>query len=251
MDSLKEMTFFKSESSSSELANQFQMLLDKFCAHIKKEGLANVTSYTQDSLDRFHTLPSDKKITIIKNFHDYYELCVECVAAGISLKDGRKMLWKLLPTLGLRPTSDLFDNLHDDHVIEVYRPDFTQVFRNIKFLELCSYPIADLYIQPWTELFDRPQQITNSIIKSIQKCLSTGTATSCDVPVHELYERSSSMNQILKIEQGRFSPLFDKFGKPAAFVGTLNATIISRNITVNSNRAATKQRSLHLEEKLP
>ena len=136
MDSLKEMTFFKSESSSSELANQFQMLLDKFCAHIKKEGLANATSYTQDSLDRFHTLPSDKKITIIKNFHDYYELCVECVTAGISLKDGRKMLWKLLPTLGLRPTSDLFDNLHDDHVIEVYRPDFTQVFRNIKFSAL-------------------------------------------------------------------------------------------------------------------
>lgn len=174
---------------------RFQTLLEDFCEQMQKAGFNSLVPYNTNSISSFQSKTITEQEGIISSFLKYYELCTRCIASNIDIKDSRKLLWKILPQLGLHPTSELFDRLDDSQVIEVYWPNFVQVFRNMKFLELCSYPVADLYIKPWPELFHRPQEASDEIVRSINSCLTSGETTPCEVKDHFLYEINSPMRQ--------------------------------------------------------
>jgi hypothetical protein len=215
--------------SAQSYADLFKTRLDGFRQLLQGQGIQGVEPYGPGSFAVFNKLPTPKQEKIATDFATFSALCAECVRSNISLRDGRKLLWKILPQLNLRPRSDLFEQINDDQVVEIYRPDFTQIFRNLRFLELCSYPVADLYTVPWTDLFERSDDITDAIMDSIKSCLATGRTIYSGVPDHLLYERSSPDQQVVKIQQGLFSPLLDPNGRPAAFVGTLKATVIGKH----------------------
>jgi hypothetical protein len=127
---------------------------------------------------------------------------------------------------GFRICPDLYYAISDDDIIEIYTADFTQLFRNLEMLKLCSYSILELSVYEWPELFRRPHAITKQLIHLAEQIMGTKEprTISCDnVPDHFLEEIFSPGKHKLFIEQKILSPLMDQNNNAIGFVGTLRA----------------------------
>jgi hypothetical protein len=213
-------------SDNNSFLKQYRLLLETFCSLVNKEGLKTIP-YSEKSLNAFQNLPSNNQHQIVSDFKNYVDVCEHTLQANFTLKNSKQFLWKMLGRLQLRPTSDVFDEMSDQDIIEIYRTDHTQLFRNLKFLEVCTYPVADLYVRPWTDLYARPPHVMDDIVENIQACIAQKKTVRSTLPHYYLMELDSSLNQMFVVEQGIFSPLFDKDNSVVAFLCSIRAEIMA------------------------
>jgi hypothetical protein len=208
----------------------FKALTEEFCGQANREGL-NISPHRQETWEKFGQLTLSKQREKHDQFLRYYQICSSGLESGLSLLSGNPLLKRMLLQSGLTSCDGLWHQLREEDVIEVYTADFTQLYRNMKFLEVCSYPIADLYVNEWVDLYRRPQTITTTLVQSIQDMLRSQPAASvlCSVPDHFLEEKFSPERRKFYVRQKIFSPLLDSRGVAVAFVGSLHATLLNEN----------------------
>ena len=133
-----------------EIASQTSRLL--------ATGGVKVKAY-KDQLPYFSALDFAKKKEVLEKITFYHDLCAEQVSEGYSLKDTPSFTWRALKKLGLTPTSNLFSQIKDEDVIEVYSAENVQLFRNFRYFEFCSYTLEEIYCLEWWNLYERGNDI--------------------------------------------------------------------------------------------
>ena len=189
-------------TSSSPLEDRFCTLLQVFCKTLQSEGL-EITPYRESSLVRFRSLSPDQQNQKFRDFQRYFEVFAEAVSEGVGLKDSAGLLKKVLTRGGLSTCPEMYQHLENEDVIEAYSSDFTQLFRNLRFLEICSYPLLDLYLYEWFELFRRPQNVTDILVSLAHEILAQTkpSLVKCEVPDHFLEEVFSEQKHRFHIKQ--------------------------------------------------
>jgi hypothetical protein len=61
--------------------------------------------------------------------------------------------------LGVHPPSELMSEMRSGEVIEIHNGEFLQVYRNLRFFELCSYTLDDLLAAHFGSFFREMRQL--------------------------------------------------------------------------------------------
>lgn len=226
---------FEANSSERTLAI-FRRLIEKTCAYANSAGL-KVVAGNSESWAHFQNLPFQRRDAAMKAAMTYHDICQAAITAGWPLSDSRMLLWASLRHFDLIPSSDLLSHVTDDIVVEVYTSDGIQLFRNMKFMELCSYTLADIFMYPWWELFERNDDLIADIGKEVTAVLSgeSRKILMSQVRSHRLVEAFSQERCVVEMTFKNFSPVFTKGDpKPVGFVCTSTATLLERRPLISS-----------------
>ncbi|MCB0416759.1 MAG: hypothetical protein KDD39_03860 [Bdellovibrionales bacterium] len=201
-------------------------LLESFCELAAREGYSFKPYDPARPLAKFQELPESQQEQILGAFVTYYQACLQALDEGGDLGDsGFKIFWNILKKLGLRPSSDLFNRLNNQDVIEVYTDSYLQIYRNLRFLELCSYPLDHVFSYQWPELFERHKHLNLELYGLTAEILSGKLKGSIPVKqeTHLVKEVFSSENRSFWVEHNFISPLYSASGGIPAFVFSLSA----------------------------
>jgi hypothetical protein len=217
--------------SNADVALKFKTLLEQFAETLNREGAMRVKPYDPKApLARFNQLPESTQWSIYNNFVRYYDVCSQGNREKISIRqDGCKLLWKMIAMLGYVPAHDLMDKITDEDIIEIYNLDFVQIYRNMKFIELCSYPLDTVFTHEFPELYRRPDVITAQLIEFAQRTLlgQIHSTVPFQVEDHFLEEIFSEEKSKFQITMGIISPLYTRDHKIAGWINTLRARPVS------------------------
>ncbi len=213
---------------SSEYA--FKILLESFAEELHFLGF-KVNPYTESALARFQKFDIDVQKRIFSNFSKYYDLLSVLQASKVDLNNNRMLLWNALKHLGYKPCFDLLDYIDQEDVVEVYNSEFLQIFRNFKFMELCSYSVLDTFSHSWSELFLRPKAVDASLGAVGFQIFSNNVKSTMSVGVedHYLFELFSEDMHYFKIHQKYASPIFGDNNAVGGVVATLGAQFLGAN----------------------
>jgi hypothetical protein len=227
----------KTSFERADLCERFRRLLEEFCNQAQRDGL-NLTPYFSDEpMAPFKRLPIELQRLVYANFERYYRIFSANSADGNRVNDDRAVVWKLVREMDLRPCSDLLDRIEDNDVIEAYDHTFIQVFRNARFLELCTYPVDHIFSCEFHQLFKRPDEITNRLIELGTSLFRGGFSETIptEMPEHVLEEIRSTRRRKFLIRQGIISPLFDRSKRPVMGIATLKAEVLSQESALPSS----------------
>ncbi len=214
-------------TSSQSLDNEFAELIaavETLAGHGFKAG----TQSFQISAD----LPEPRRQSILAKLRQDIAFYEGASQAGIGKYKSVDLLRHFLSKANWSVSEDVLSRLSDQDVIEVYSPTFTQLFRNMRFLEICSYPILDVYLYEWPELYTRPQAITEALVQECLKSLAAKPGENFfgqSVPDHFLEEVFSAERRVFEIEQKFISPVRSvEDGSVVAMLGCLSANVHSK-----------------------
>jgi HPt (histidine-containing phosphotransfer) domain-containing protein len=147
---------------------------------------------------------------------------------GMSLLELEKaQLSSFLKRLGARVDDSLYSEIHDGDVIEVYLfgadGTATQVYRNVAFLQMCSYDLLTLVSHSMQDLFRRPGEIEARMNELIADLFTSTVVKPVDLPAHEITEIRHPRHRKFRIRIRYAAPLFNETGTPIGFVSTLSA----------------------------
>ena len=204
---------------SVEAVLEFRELWQEFALLAREEGVA-VTPYRGDGPVFFPQMPAEMQLATLNAFRSYVELCREVRAEGHALRDNQFLLWRMFQKMKVHPPSELMSELTEGEVIEIHNSEFVQVFRNLRFFELCSYTLDDLLCRPFWELFQRDESVTGSLIQMGQSVFSGETpgVLQLTVPEHVVLEIDSEARLLSVIQHRVAAPLRDAEGNVRAGV---------------------------------
>lgn len=190
------------------LTEEFKIISTDISLKLNAEGipaqahLPGLPAFSQASLER--------KQQALNQVRFYQQLCNEQLSEGYKVRDTLSLTWRALRQLNLVPTSEIFGEIRETDVVEVYSTDHVQLFRNFSFFDFCSYTLEELSVFEWWLLFERDQSVTESIISESQKIFPGDLKETLtpNIPRHVLKEIRSSDRLMMSCEIRRMSPLF-------------------------------------------
>lgn len=203
---------FISPQSLPWLIEDFRSLTRRFCQILESVGIEQAAHGTEGP-QYFAKLPPEQQIATIANFHRYLQVVESELSLGVTPHQESQLLWSMLSRLKLRPNSDLFRQVKDDDIVEIYETaGFVQVYRSLRFFKVCSYDLDDILCRPWYELYERDSSVTSKIFQTVSLASKPGNQSSIayDLGPQELREVDSKNNFHWLQEMRLVSPLFDK-----------------------------------------
>ncbi|MBN8553885.1 MAG: hypothetical protein J0L93_00390 [Deltaproteobacteria bacterium] len=205
-------------------------IVQKFGSLLAASGMKINTRLRSTARKQIATMELSQLTALVNHFEKYVNLIEQAYNRKVNILDSKQLTWACLQYLKLKPCHDAFDKIEDDHVIEIYNNDHIQIFRNLKFFELCSYSVYEILIFDWPTLYYRDENILQEIFQQTQRALTEklGTEFYSGIPPHILRERFSEEQRSFRIEMGMHSPLYnlDNSKQPEAVLLTLKATRI-------------------------
>ncbi len=199
--------------SQGEMAESLQSLLsdvEAFSELCLQEGVVVAATSTQ-SLEAAQALSVDVLRSIGQGFHRYRQLLDDARRRNVSLRDSRQLSWAALRFLMVTPTSDFFDLIETDDLVECYDLQHRQTFRTLRFFELCSYDVLSVLVTPWHELYGRDSKLHEEGIREMVDSLEKSLVTKAFMlPAHELWEISSNERRVFEITHKVRAPLFHR-----------------------------------------
>jgi len=235
---------FGPQSDDAGMEDRLRKLVESI-AQMARDSNIELVAHRPESWSYYRTLPVLRKQEILKGCETYHEICVSTIQEGRPLSDTRALLWSSLKFFGFAPCSDLMDYIEDDLAVELYDSDGRQLFRNFKFMEVCSYTLADVLMYPWWELFYRVDEVAGRVHDEIAFVLS-GTVSATvpsQIPSHRTGEIFSERRHELDMRFHCFSPVFSRLTKrPAGFVCTSEVRVVS----VSANKGTSPRPNLRM-----
>lgn len=194
---------------------------------------ADISSPTWSIFDEMGGVQQKK---ILSDFQVYADLMNSVIAVNKDFTENSSTLWAAIKSLGVLPSSYLFTNLEPDDVVEIYRNDSLQVFRNMRFHNVCSYHLHDLFIRSWPDLFVRDENLTLEIQKKAMRVFQGETVdidTKLDYRArHNLYEKDSPGGYVLDMYLRFIEPLKDKHGNILYIVAVSKVDVVDKKNVV-------------------
>ena len=117
-----------------------------------------ITAAIDSTLPEFRKLSSNDQQSAVEKIEANLDVFASVVASGGNLSSPNTIAWMACQKLGYTPPSDFFSKLTDEDVIEIYSKDGLHQFANLKFFEICSYTLEQLYTLPWHTLWQREEK---------------------------------------------------------------------------------------------
>lgn len=150
----------------SSPAARFRLHSERIALGIQEEGLI-LRPYASSSLPYFERLSNSEQNDVLANIANYDAICSEVRKNGNSLKDNKVMLKTALQKFGWSIAPELYDQIQEDHIVEIYNLQHTQVFCGFRFFCYCSYTLEDLYCRKWYHLFERNEIDQDYMMKNV------------------------------------------------------------------------------------
>lgn len=206
------MSQFTSLSELEEgpsIVNNFRTLCESVSELVCREQVA-LRPYKSPALPFFSRLPLERQKGAVHRLKQYQEVCESTLAEGGKLRDTPTFTWKMLKSMHLTPTHDLFSKLEAGDIIEFYNLDSIQFFRNLRFFEICSYSLEELHCSEWWELFRREDAVNRQIYEATLKIFSgqEGGTFQPNIQRHVLEEKASECLFRMDVDVKFLSPLY-------------------------------------------
>lgn len=117
---------------------------------------------------------------------------------------------KAFGSKGLRFPEDIFKELEPDDSMEVWTKDFRFVFAMGNLLRTTTYKIDDLALNPWADLFDRPEFVQKQIVTRFIDAIATGKSQFNVTDYHEVRETKTSEKRTVTLKVKQLTPYFNK-----------------------------------------
>ena len=146
------------------MKSRFRSHAESIAHLIHEEGMV-IRPYASKALPYYALLSNSEQTEVVENIAAYDAICKEVHAAGSSLKDNKLLLKTALKKFGWTIPSDTYDKITDEHMIEIYNLNHTQIFRGFRFFCFSSYTLEDIYCRKWYHLYDRLEDDQQFMIK--------------------------------------------------------------------------------------
>lgn len=200
-----------SPQSSQDLTTQFEILLRQVSAIIKKGGI-DISPMTKGThFESFTRLGPTHQLKLIKDLQNYIQICQKAEEEeGISVNSNdHSLTWYAMKAMGLRPSSQLFEHLEEDDIVEIYNTAGIQIFRSVSFFSLVSYSLEEVLTYEWSQLYHRDPEITKVLEKIFMDvALGKKDLVKGEVPEHYVSEIFSGKEGRRKMRHNLAAPLF-------------------------------------------
>ncbi|AFY02054.1 hypothetical protein [Bdellovibrio bacteriovorus] len=196
----------------------FKTLCERLSQSLQREDV-NIKPYRSEALASFNSLEPAQKERAFKTLRDYVDICEGAQKEHISLRDSERFCRKALERWGLSPSSDFFIGVENGDCVEVYTEEGFQVFRNLRFFELSSYTVEELYCIEWWKLFGRNPGLTEKLFSMCLQTLQGRTPGTLvfDMPEHDVWESVSAEKRHFMV-QPKFGSALHREGRILGFL---------------------------------
>jgi hypothetical protein len=195
--------------------------MQRFCDLLQKYDI-QATALSPTGVDKFVSLDFAQRDQIIRSFNNYARIIFSAEEKGINLRDEVALLEHALPLLGLSASRDALQKVREGNVIEIYNPQYIQIFRNITFMEFCKYSLMDLICFEFYELYERSSYITDQLLEAGFEILNSQIDCIDFVqrgfPGHILRERFSGQTDHFYVVPKYLCPLYSGPDKRSAIL---------------------------------
>jgi hypothetical protein len=157
---------------------------------------------------------------IISGVRSYLTILEGAASSSVSLRRNNHMLsWWTLSQLKLRPHSDMYGYLEDDHIIEIYNSENIQIYRSFDLFQYLSYSLSDIFSFNWHELYRRDEAVFGQMAQVTDKILTgeIDTVTFTSFPDHYVEEIFSPSRNQATMKHSFFAPLYAPSGHVGGF----------------------------------
>ena len=214
--------------SSDSLSSAFREAATRFTAAAELAGVV-LNAYESPDLPLFSVLPDQQKQIITSQLNAQTELILESKPTRDDYSYNRRMAWAQIRRHGLVMSSDVFERLEDNDIIEIWDAKGHQLFRSFHGLQFFSYTLEEIYSYPFFELFERESTDLEVAYGQVFSKLVSGetqTTTLVDIRPHLVREKRSRRKRSAVMTPKYVSPLKNKQGQVVAFFHTCSAQAI-------------------------
>ena len=105
-------------------------------------------------------------------------------------------------------------------------------------MKICSYTLEEMLCFPWYERYERSQEDTDSILRSVGKVLAAAQPRYFKESIgeHVFEEKFSERQYLLCARHDYFCPLFEDSNSPVAFIVTSKVNILEARRSPHQER---------------
>ena len=204
-------------SNALALRDNFQSVLNEVACYFQQLGV-DVKAF--DDNDDLSAVPADVLAPALEQMESFAATLREI---PVNEYNDKELLRKHLKRLDWDvPDESIYDLIEENDTIEIYTQDAVQVFRNKRFLEVCSYSLNQVMTTPSFELYYRDPEIVQRGYREYFDLIenpSKGIVES-KTPRHILWEVKKIPSRALSMNTKFLTVLF----KEDAIAGVLHTT---------------------------
>lgn len=202
---------YSQSDNTEDLCRRFLKASQRFSEYGNMLGI-RITAASDYRLPIFRKLFVSDQACAVEKLELNLDIFSSVVASGGNLGNSSTMAWFGCQKLGYVPPSDFFDKITNDDVIQVYSVDGVHRFANLKFFEICSYTLEQLYSLPWPLLWKRDENEMSILMGYVSKIFAPDHKGTLEVlgPEHIVTETSSPFKYETKYHMRHMAPLTDR-----------------------------------------
>jgi hypothetical protein len=194
--------------SSDGPADKFRRTSEQISLLLNKEGVPAPLPFHDESLVHFKALSNKQQQTAIRNIGNHLKILEYVVKSGESLKNEQQILWRALKLFNMRPKFDIFSFLDSKYAIELYDCHGIQLWSNIRFMEVCSYTLEEMFCYSWQDRYKRDEEATGKILKVLDEMLISESPQTVRPQIeNRLIESFSTERFIIDVVHDYMSPV--------------------------------------------
>lgn len=192
--------------------DHYLSLLDEYARYLAAEGKKVRRSPPEEGRRMFENSSEGRRAAIITRFETELEIFAEATRAGEKLTDSRRLLWRHFAKGGITPDSELFGNITDTDVVELYGLDQIHLCQTLNFFDWVTATLEQVFSDTWFQLSRRDPGIEAKLHELATK-LFTGQVTKTydpQIPWHVVEDLGSTPTNKFRLRLKCVSPVYRK-----------------------------------------
>ncbi len=117
-------------------------------------------------------IPESELKELTKSLSIYNEIINEPIPpTEVPCSTNKRHLQAFLDRFQLNISDEIFHQMDENTIVEVYTKNHKQIFRTINFFKTCRYDFYTMTFIPWDQLFHRRPEVTQKIFSYVQRLL--------------------------------------------------------------------------------
>lgn len=212
------------QASKCPRVNAVQTLSSKLGRILADYGIEKQTRLPIQS--QLESLSPEKVQSIASSLTQMLETLAEAEKQKINPRDPVHFMRLGLSRQGYFCSQEFWNTVNDEDLIEAYTVEHMQLFRNMKFMEICGYSLMEILSYDWPTLFERSQVVTTRMIELMDKCVREEKILKMDTPAHYMKERMALTRQVVKVDFRHVAPLYTGPGKAKGYIISCRAEMV-------------------------
>ncbi len=200
------------------------------CLARKHFPMSNCLPFSDDSLLEFSKLNYIEKTRAMSESRRYLNIWQTLEKEKFNLTDECQFLWRALKEQGFWLGSDSMNLIRENEVVELYSLNGTHLWFNLRYMEICSHTMEQIWSQPWTTRYKRGPEIDEACHRDVEKALVADEPKilACSVPEHVVEEVGSTLLFRIRMQFQRIAPVYSWHSKTkVGFIVTSKCKVLS------------------------